>query len=282
MARIRTVKPELYKHEDLFDLEKRTGLPLRLSWIGLFAVCDREGRFKLRPRAIKTEVMPYDDIDFSLILFELAKKGFIIVYENQGEHFAYIPSFHKHQVINAREKASTLPSPQDATSTIINDFEEIFTREARVGDACTVMHVRARGEGKGREGNMEGKGVTKRLPVPDGPGTELNSLTWTAYSKAYELRYKAKPVRNAKANSLVKQIVQRLGEEAPEVVEFYLTHNKTYYVSKLHDLGLCLADAEALRTQWFHGRAVTNADIKNFERQVERDNLNDLIERGEI
>jgi hypothetical protein len=43
--RIRTVKPEFFKHEKLFDLEKETGLPIRLAWVGLFAISDREGRF---------------------------------------------------------------------------------------------------------------------------------------------------------------------------------------------------------------------------------------------
>ena len=31
MSRIRTVKPELFKHEELFDLERETGLPIRIS-----------------------------------------------------------------------------------------------------------------------------------------------------------------------------------------------------------------------------------------------------------
>ena len=46
MARIRTVKPELFRHEELFLPEKESGLPLRLSLIGLFTVADTKGRFK--------------------------------------------------------------------------------------------------------------------------------------------------------------------------------------------------------------------------------------------
>jgi hypothetical protein len=46
MGRIRTVKPELFQHGDLFDAEVESGFPLRLAFIGLFTCCDREGRFK--------------------------------------------------------------------------------------------------------------------------------------------------------------------------------------------------------------------------------------------
>ena len=53
MSRIRTVKPELFKHEELFDTELASGLPLRLAFISLFTVADCEGRFKWRPRTLR-------------------------------------------------------------------------------------------------------------------------------------------------------------------------------------------------------------------------------------
>jgi hypothetical protein len=46
MGRIRTIKPEFFSHEALFDGERETGLPLRLAFIGLLCQCDREGRFR--------------------------------------------------------------------------------------------------------------------------------------------------------------------------------------------------------------------------------------------
>ncbi len=68
MGRIRSVKPEVFKHDGLFDLERETGLPLRLAWIGLWTVCDREGRFPWRPRVLKPEILPHDSIDFADVL----------------------------------------------------------------------------------------------------------------------------------------------------------------------------------------------------------------------
>ena len=115
MARIRTVKPELFKHEVLFDLEIETQLPIRLAWIGLFTIADREGRFKWRPRAIKAEIMPYDDVEFEEILLALVAAGFINRYMVGDTEYAEIPTFGDHQVINARESQSNLPSPDGAT-----------------------------------------------------------------------------------------------------------------------------------------------------------------------
>jgi hypothetical protein len=168
MARIRTIKPDLFKHEDLFDLEAETGLPIRFAWAGLFTICDREGRFKWRPRSIKAEVLPFDDIDFSRVLHALATRGFLVVYACSGELYGSIPSFKAHQVINAKERASNIPSPSSDESTIINDFDTLLTRGSRVGHAlstgdqpCTEISV---GKGKERKGK-ERKGKDRKSVV---------------------------------------------------------------------------------------------------------------------
>ena len=85
MARIRTVKPDLFRHETLFEAEQRTKLPLRLAYIGLFTACDRDGRFKWKPKTLKLDVLPYDEIDFSRVLDALATHEFIVKYEFDGE-----------------------------------------------------------------------------------------------------------------------------------------------------------------------------------------------------
>lgn len=111
---------------------------------------------------------------------------------------------------------------------------------------------------------------------------DLNRKIWKAYSEAYLVRYHKDPVRNAKVNGQVAQLGSRLGEEAPDVAAFYLTANKTFYVAKCHEFGLCLSDAEALHTQWFHGKAITNSDLKRFEKNVESASLDQLINEGKI
>ncbi|WP_093534249.1 helix-turn-helix domain-containing protein [Stenotrophomonas rhizophila] len=91
--------------------------------------------------------------------------------------------------------------------------------------------------------------------------TELQAAcraTWAAYALAYRDRHGATPVRNAKVNANVKQIVQRLGRvEAPQVAGWFLSVNERYVVQNMHDLGTLLAKCEAYRTQWATGRQMT-------------------------
>ncbi|WP_349998116.1 helix-turn-helix domain-containing protein [Stenotrophomonas lacuserhaii] len=102
--------------------------------------------------------------------------------------------------------------------------------------------------------------------LPDAPPvveseTELQAAcraAWTAYAMAYRERHGAMPVRNAKVNANVKQLVKRLGVvEAPQVAGWFLRVNERMVVQGMHDLGLLLARCEAYRTQWATGRQMT-------------------------
>lgn len=122
MGRIRTIKPELFTHEGLFDLEQKTGLPIRICWCGLFTVADKEGRFIWRPRTLKTSVCPYDNLDLAKVLDALFDAGFVDRYQVDGETYGCIPTWRKHQLLNNRERESTIPPDpfpreRDASST---------------------------------------------------------------------------------------------------------------------------------------------------------------------
>ena len=136
MARIRTVKPELFKHWQLFKAEQESGLPLRVAFIGLFGCADREGRFKWRPEELKPDILPNDSVDFGEVLDALHNAGFIVRYEVEGDHYGHIPTFTTHQHINLREAESKLPAPQDKCAHVLDN----------------ATHVQAHGEGKGKEG----------------------------------------------------------------------------------------------------------------------------------
>ncbi len=112
-------------------------------------------------------------------------------------------------------------------------------------------------------------GLPAAPPVVDAE-TELQAAcraTWTAYAIAYRARHGATPVRNAKVNANVKQIVQRLGHaEAPLVAEWFLRVNERLVVQGMHDLGLLLARCEAYRTQWATNRQVTETSARHTDK----------------
>lgn len=109
-----------------------------------------------------------------------------------------------------------------------------------------------------------------KAPKAEKPDTEFQAAcreTWEHYRDAYAQRYEVKPVRNAKVNAHVKQLVQRLGrQEAPQVAAFYLTHNDAFYIRKAHDIGLLVSDAEKLRTECLTQRKVTGLRARQEER----------------
>jgi hypothetical protein len=156
MARIRSIKPSFFRHEELFEAEKETGLPLRLAFAGLWTAADREGRFKWSARNLKLDCLPYDDVDFSRVLDALTTRGFIVKYTVNGAEFGFIPSWKSHQVINNREAASELPEPNENNT---------LTRDARVVHASPTPLKSAQGEGKGREG--KGIDADAVAPRPD-------------------------------------------------------------------------------------------------------------------
>jgi hypothetical protein len=160
--RIRTIKPEFFHHEGLFEAELETKLPLRVAFAGLWCIADREGRFKWEPRRIGVQVLPYDGVDFSRVLDALTTRAFVLKYRVGDACFGCIPSFLKHQVINNRESESVLPDPEGNIEETPINTEEI--------DACPTRAPRddhaGQGEGKGREGNGK-EGVSQKALSPD-------------------------------------------------------------------------------------------------------------------
>ncbi len=112
MPRIRSVKPELFTHERLFEAESDYKLPLRLAFIALFTQCDQWGCFRWQPKRLKLNILPYDEVDIVQIFDALAERGFIEKYEIQGEWYGRIPSWPKHQRITRPEHPSGIPWPE--------------------------------------------------------------------------------------------------------------------------------------------------------------------------
>lgn len=274
MARIRSVKPELFRHEGLYEAEKRTGLPLRAAWVGMFCVADKEGRFKWRPRAIKLDILPYDEeTDTSRVLDEFVTLGFLVRYvDEKGEEFGQITNWHKHQRVRSDEAPSELPNPNDCRI-----LHSTVTDSLRERDVDVTNRHRGK-EGKGREMEVEGKGGSPNSSISE-PSPELlpvvrikkteakSSATWEAYSQSYAERYQDHPERNAAANSILCRLVDKVGSNfAPALAAFYVSHPNSYYHSRGHKLELLLADYQKLLTEMKTKNIITPAMIRQEEK----------------
>ncbi|MGI9273852.1 MAG: hypothetical protein ACR2PT_03200 [Endozoicomonas sp.] len=166
MGRIRTVKPELFIHDELYDAESESGLPVIRAFIGLFTIADRKGRFIWKPRQLKTQVCPYDPIDFSGVLTVLKTSGFITRYQVDGKEYGVINSFTEHQQINAKEAESKLPAKEDGEEILevhpsrerSSPVKVIPMNSCELTSPVQGKHRNSHGEGKGRERNKELEG----------------------------------------------------------------------------------------------------------------------------
>ena len=107
MARARNIKPGLYKNEDLAECS----IWARFVFPGLWMLADRDGRMEDRPKRIKAELLPFDDANLDQLLNELARFGFILRYEAEGERYIQVLKFSEHQTPHVREQAGTIPAP---------------------------------------------------------------------------------------------------------------------------------------------------------------------------
>ena len=100
--------------------------------------------------------------------------------------------------------------------------------------------------------------------------SQENKKIKESFVEAYRKRYGIDPLtENATFNSQVANLRKRVGtDDAIALVQFYLTHTDSQYLTKTHSFGLCLRDAETLMTQMRKGQAITSRNVKAFEQNI--------------
>lgn len=196
MPRIRTIKPDFFKSEDVSALPMRA----RLTWIGLWTQCDDHGRYKDSARLIKGDLWSLEDVSLADIeedLAALAAANRIARYQVDGKHYLVIVNWHKHQAINRPSKGVHPAPPFPMASADPNDPNhckhcalpgsggrpapaEQYASEPRGTAESTphnsvsthgtlTEHSRQEGkgrEGKGREGNARASQAQPSPPEP--------------------------------------------------------------------------------------------------------------------
>ena len=116
MARIRTIKPTFFFSEDIAAIS----IEARLLFIGLWCIADKQGRLEDRPKRIKAELYPYDQVDVDALLEELNKTRLINRYttDNNGctTDIIQVVNFSKHQRCHHTEQDSQLPEYKEGIS----------------------------------------------------------------------------------------------------------------------------------------------------------------------
>lgn len=113
MPRIRTIKPEFWTNGRVLECSTNA----RLLFIGLWNFADDAGRHPLRPKQIKAQIFPADDLCSESILgmiSELSENGLITLYSVGSEDFFQIEGW-DHQRID-KPQPPRYPGPEEGHS----------------------------------------------------------------------------------------------------------------------------------------------------------------------
>lgn len=132
MARIRTVKPEFLRHEELQLLEKENpGKYPMFVFMGLWSVCDKRGVFPWRPLSLKLDIYPFLEFDMQETLCILLAGGFIKKFKAADNNFyGYVLNFEKHQRVTGIEASNPAKYPEPAEG-LLNNGEETIGKQLR-------------------------------------------------------------------------------------------------------------------------------------------------------
>lgn len=168
MSRIRSIKPEFWRDQDLSIVSAEAALLA----IGLLNHSDDEGYFNANPRLIQADVFPLRELSRSPteLLQELSSIGYLRVFlGSDGRSYGAITNFAKHQVIN-----KPTPSKIKSLETLRDDY----------GSETVVLPLgKEQGTGKGTgKGKEQGDTALPRFSaigfLKDAGATESLARDW--------------------------------------------------------------------------------------------------------
>lgn len=175
MARIRTIKPEFFRHELLQELEEQhpQNHPM-LVFAGLFGHCDKEGHFPWRPKHLKLDILPFLQFDMVETLSILEKAELVVQYNiPHGDLFGWIPTFTDHQAISGKESQAPAKYPEPS--------DEVIEKHTRIKREVSETAGR---EGKGRELGREPLGSASPVDKSKANG---NGAWWKTHAGIDEM-----------------------------------------------------------------------------------------------
>jgi hypothetical protein len=194
MSRIRSIKPEFWRDQDLSIVSAEAALLA----IGLLNHADDEGFFNANPRLIQADVFPLRELSGSPteLLLELSNIGYLrLFFGSDGKQYGAITNFSKHQVINK-------PS-----SSRIKDLEAL---RDDYGSGVVVLPIgMEQGTGKGKEKEDNATPRFSALDaLKDAGATESLARDW--------LKARAKK-RLADTETAITEFMQEVGKSKQDI-----------------------------------------------------------------
>jgi hypothetical protein len=227
--RIRTIKPEFWRHRQMSKLPPFT----RLVAIALLNIADDKGYFQADSDLVRGEVFPFekDSTSIQRALDELSMLGYCVIAEHSSKGpIGFLPTFDKHQVIDRQSKSKWKEIYEEAvqnTNKNIGESSESPKDSAnprRVIDELSSLEQGNRGTGEVGTGE-QGKTNTASAVVSEKEKTKkpsrrrdyvdpLPELYVNGFRRFWEIYPKKVDKENAK-RAYVKA-VQKIMVEGPD------------------------------------------------------------------
>lgn len=157
MARIRSVKPDFFRHETLQDLEiANPGSYPMMVFAGLWGHCDSKGRFEWRPRQLKLDILPFLPFDMAGTLEILERACMVKRYSVDGKEYGEVPTFEKHQRLSGKEATEGEKHPEPT-------WEVVVKQQGSSGEIPESQEGKGREE-EGKDSFVAGKPTTDFCP----------------------------------------------------------------------------------------------------------------------
>ncbi len=172
MGRIRTIKPEFWVSEQIGNLCRDA----RLLFIGLWSFCDDRGVHPAKPRTLKAEVFPMDDVtvdDIDRWIRELVDAELITEFQANGSSYWHVIKWAKHQRIDRPTNRHPAPPSEDSTISRRALAESSPTSPHGISETPPSPRLPLgpglEGNGKGGEWEVE-PSASSAVPAADPPG----------------------------------------------------------------------------------------------------------------
>jgi hypothetical protein len=222
VPRARNIKPGFFRNEELVELD----FEQRLLFIGLWTLADREGRLEDRPKRIKMELFPADDVNVDAGLQAMHELGLVIRYQAKGKRCIWIPKFAKHQNPHHREPASDLP-PFDPGPEKADAEQALEEPEASPGQAQGAPEESRADSGflnpdscsPNRGASKPRRFVAARIDLPP----EVDPATWQEWCEFRSA--KRKPVSETAARKQLKMLCRYPMPVQRQIVEHSIAND---------------------------------------------------------
>lgn len=189
MARIRSVHPGWHTDEDVVEC----GPWARLLEIGLWTHADDQGLFDWKPKTLKMQVFPADDVDVAALLEDLRANNRVRMIERDGKRYGLVRNFCAHQ--RPRKPSYRLElSPEDRKYVALDaadaepETEECGTSAEPVphqyGTAAAVVGMEGSNNCMGASAPHADEPDPEAKPEPK-PADEAFDRFWIAYPKRH-------------------------------------------------------------------------------------------------